>query len=177
MGHMLDLRQAVEMAALASVAATEHALANSLWPALTDLVGPVRISWWAGGMTGSTCGCVEGVRGDTVVLADLRTPCRVEFCRHDAVFSQEEFEFLQLLRPHLLAALDRVERCSASLQLTGREQQALGLAALGYTDGAIAHRLGVSARTVGRHLEHAYRKFGVHARHSAEIALVGHNGS
>ena len=51
--------------------------------------------------------------------------------------------------------------------LTQREQQVLELVAAGRTDAAIGHLLGCSRRTVGKHLEHAYRKLGVSSRAAA----------
>jgi DNA-binding CsgD family transcriptional regulator len=51
--------------------------------------------------------------------------------------------------------------------LTQRERQILELVAAGRTDAAIGHLLGCSPRTVGKHLEHAYRKLGVSSRAAA----------
>lgn len=51
--------------------------------------------------------------------------------------------------------------------LTGRELAVLRLVADGLTAGSIARRLAVSARTINKHLEHAYRKLGVRDRVSA----------
>lgn len=48
--------------------------------------------------------------------------------------------------------------------LTGRERAVLCLLAEGLTATAIASRLGCSAGTVRKHLEHAYAKLGVHDR-------------
>lgn len=51
--------------------------------------------------------------------------------------------------------------------LTEREAQILQLVALGRTNIAVARILGVSPRTVAKHLEHIYRKLGVTSRASA----------
>ncbi len=51
--------------------------------------------------------------------------------------------------------------------LTDREVQILQLVAVGRTNGAIAHELDISSRTVAKHLEHAYRKLGVTSRAAA----------
>jgi DNA-binding CsgD family transcriptional regulator len=48
--------------------------------------------------------------------------------------------------------------------LTSRETDVLSLVAHGLTATAIGHRLGISARTVSKHLEHAYAKLGEHDR-------------
>lgn len=53
------------------------------------------------------------------------------------------------------------------LGLTGREVAVLTLVAQNLTAVAIAHRLGISARTVQKHLEHVYAKLGVADRVTA----------
>ncbi|MGH3949104.1 MAG: hypothetical protein ACRDSE_08275 [Pseudonocardiaceae bacterium] len=114
MARTLCLRQAIQLATLAAATATENALIGRLLPAFNDLLGPVSITWVAGTLHGRTMGTRsgegDGARSDSVVLADLRSPSRVEFARSGADFDQDEFDFLQLLRPHLLAAMARVER-------------------------------------------------------------------
>jgi DNA-binding CsgD family transcriptional regulator len=55
----------------------------------------------------------------------------------------------------------------AMADLTDREQQVLELAAQGRTNQAIARTIGVSPRTIAKHLEHAYRKLGVTSRAAA----------
>lgn len=59
-----------------------------------------------------------------------------------------------------------------AVRLSGRERQVLALVTEGCTDRAIAHRLGVSVRTVHKHLEHAYAKLGVNDRTSAALRFV-----
>lgn len=56
--------------------------------------------------------------------------------------------------------------------LTRRETEVLALAAEGLTSDAIAERLVLSARTVHKHLEHAYAKLGVHNRTEAARRLL-----
>ncbi len=48
--------------------------------------------------------------------------------------------------------------------LTSRERETLGLLATGMTARAIGTAMGISARTVSKHLEHAYAKLGRHDR-------------
>lgn len=48
--------------------------------------------------------------------------------------------------------------------LTPRERQVLRLVAAGHTDSSVARQLGISRRTVGKHLEHTYRKLGATGR-------------
>lgn len=57
----------------------------------------------------------------------------------------------------------------ASLELTAREREILGLVARGETDKEIAQALFVSPRTVEKHLEHVYDKLGVHTRTAAAV--------
>ena len=62
--------------------------------------------------------------------------------------------------------------------LTAREADVLGLLAQGCSNKAIASPLGISAKTVGNHVEHIYTKLGVTNRAGAamramEYGLVG----
>ena len=56
--------------------------------------------------------------------------------------------------------------------LTVRERDVLSSLTSGETDRQIAGRLGVSPRTVHKHLEHIYRKLGVVTRTAAVMRLV-----
>jgi DNA-binding NarL/FixJ family response regulator len=49
-------------------------------------------------------------------------------------------------------------------RLTERQQEVLELLSDGLTMQAIAHRLGLSPRTVGKHLERVYRRLGTSDR-------------
>ncbi len=53
--------------------------------------------------------------------------------------------------------------------LTEREIDVLGLLARGSTNRQIAERLGITARTVGSHVEHIYVKAGVRSRAAATL--------
>ncbi len=53
--------------------------------------------------------------------------------------------------------------------LTAREQDVLALVARALTSRAVAHRLGISGRTVHEHLEHASRELGCCDRLSAVL--------
>jgi DNA-binding CsgD family transcriptional regulator len=57
-----------------------------------------------------------------------------------------------------------VDRVAATFGLTARETAVLKLLADGLTATAIGRRLAISTRTVHVHLEHLYRKLGVHDR-------------
>ena len=94
-------------------------------------------------------------------------------------FTETERAVLGLLRGPLMAALLRARnrqlahsalnttRPASLATLTDRETQVLELVALGRTNAAIAHALGVSPRTIAKHLEHIYRKLGVASRAAA----------
>ena len=62
--------------------------------------------------------------------------------------------------------------------LTPREQEVLGLLVEGLTQGEIAERLFITAKTVSKHIEHILPKLGVHTRaqavaHAAGFGLLG----
>ncbi len=77
---------------------------------------------------------------------------------------------LQLLMPHAAEACQKVQRArtaadaAASLNLTAREVEVLQLLAEGLLARTIAARLGLSPRTVHKHLSNVYAKLGVHDR-------------
>ena len=102
-------------------------------------------------------------------------------------FTETERAVLGLLRGPLMAALLRARnrrlahlalntiRPASLATLTDRETQVLELVALGRTNAAIAHALGVSPRTIAKHLEHIYRKLGVASRAAAAaLSAEGH---
>jgi DNA-binding CsgD family transcriptional regulator len=105
-----------------------------------------------------------------------------------------ERDILSVVMPHVRAALRRAEaapveisalRVAPTLEaaplgggpsadlfaheagLTSREAEVLSLVARGLTDQQVAHRLAVSVRTVGKHLEHVYAKLDVTGRQAA----------
>ena len=90
---------------------------------------------------------------ERAVLGLLRGPLMTGLLR--ARNRQQAHSALSTTRPDSLATL------------TDREIQVLELVALGRTNAAIAHTLGVSPRTVAKHLEHIYRKLGVASRAAA----------
>lgn len=104
----------------------------------------------------------------------------ITFRRTSRGFTPAERELLEVLRGPLVAGLARVHLDASpsapapvvdSFGLTSREQQVLDLVAQGRTNHAIAHVLGISPRTVGKHLEHCYRKLAVSSRAAAVATL------
>ena len=102
--------------------------------------------------------------------------------QHD--FSDEEVELVEAARPNLIQALRNAREHSALRQrlgegspvplrdlraygLTSREAQVLRHVATGGSNADIARELSLSARTVQKHLENAYRKLGVKTRSEA----------
>ena len=101
--------------------------------------------------------------------------------REDQEFSDEERDFLDRARPYLIQAYrnaleyselgreatDGLERALVDHGLTRREAEVLRLVALGRSNRDAARRLGVSDRTVQKHLERCFRKLGVDSRSQA----------
>jgi len=96
-------------------------------------------------------------------------------------FSSRDLQVLTLLRPLLqgyetsVFLRHEIVRIVAASQpdpemerrLTRRERQILDLVAMGQSNAAIAHRLGISAETVRKHLENVYLKLDVNSRTEA----------
>ena len=112
----------------------------------------------------------------------------IALSRTDSDFTDQERDLLNLARPHLIqgyrnavahSTLMRTRRFSSEQAgeallehiqgtgLTQREAQVLRLICLGRSDRAAALELGLSHRTVQKHLERIYRKLGVHGRSQA----------
>jgi DNA-binding CsgD family transcriptional regulator len=99
-------------------------------------------------------------------------------------FTEDDRDLLAVLRAPLVRAMVRARsRNRARMALSGpadgrmadltdRELQLLELVALGNTNIAIAHKLGISPRTVAHHLDSAYRKLGVTSRAAAVYHAV-----
>ncbi len=96
-------------------------------------------------------------------------------------FTDRERARLSLVSRHLAQAyitmrrLDTVASADSSTTelLTPRERDVLELVGRGLTDAQIARWLGVSTRTVSKHLEHSYDKLGVRTRTAAWRVAYG----
>ena len=99
-------------------------------------------------------------------------------------FSDEEVAFVEAARPHLIQSYRNALEHSTLLRrlgesspvpprdlrahgLTKREAEVLRLVAAGRSNADVAETLELSARTVQKHLENAYRKLGVSSRSEA----------
>lgn len=107
----------------------------------------------------------------------------------DTEFAEPEIELARRVR-RLIAGLDRQLRAFATdpapeppnPRITPREQAVLGELARGVTAAVISRRLGISERTVHKHLEHIYGKLDVADRLSAvlrarDAGLIGGRAS
>jgi HD-GYP domain-containing protein (c-di-GMP phosphodiesterase class II) len=65
-------------------------------------------------------------------------------------------------------------RAGGPAGLTAREADVLALLAQGLPNKGIARRLGISAKTVGNHVEHVYTKLGVSNRAAAAMRAMEH---
>jgi DNA-binding CsgD family transcriptional regulator len=59
--------------------------------------------------------------------------------------------------------------------LSDREREIMGLVGHGYTASAVAEQLVISTYTVNSHIQHIYRKLGIHKR-SELISYLHRNG-
>jgi len=85
-------------------------------------------------------------------------------------FSDRERALLDVLRPHLARLYRRTQTLD---RLTAREHEVLNWIARGKSDAQIADILGMSVRTVQKHLEHIYAKLGVETRTAAVMRALG----
>ena len=94
--------------------------------------------------------------------------------RAEREFSPEEVDLVTLLIPGLRRRLECVDALNLRNALgvpTARELRVLELVGLGLTSRAVARRLGISERTVEKHLEHVYVKLGCQDRVSAVLLV------
>lgn len=96
--------------------------------------------------------------------------------RFDAV----DRERLLVLAPHLGNLMRHHApapvRARAHSELTAREAEAVDLVAAGYSNRAIARRLGVTESTVKKHVSAALTKLGVSSRTQLTLAWLGRSG-
>jgi DNA-binding CsgD family transcriptional regulator len=116
-----------------------------------------------------------------VLPSGPETTLAVVMHREDRDFSDAERDFFNRARPFLIQAyrnalaysklhgrsLEVLEGVLVGHGLTEREAEVVQLVALGGSNRDVATRLGVSDRTVQKHLERSFRKLGVRTRSAA----------
>ncbi len=120
------------------------------------------------------------------LVAGPRRMLAIALSRGEPDYTDEERDLLNRLRPLLISAFrgavehtrlrralaehgDDAEFVAALREhgLTRREAEVVRLVALGRSNGYVAGELGVSDRTVAKHLEHAFRKLDARTRSQA----------
>jgi DNA-binding CsgD family transcriptional regulator len=98
----------------------------------------------------------------------------VSLWRADRPFAERDHQLLTLVRPFLASAVAIAGHgghvdpgAPGDVDLTNREVQVLSLITDGATNKEVGTQLGISARTVQKHLEHIYDKLGTHRRTAA----------
>ncbi len=120
------------------------------------------------------------------VSTDPERPLCVAVNRKGKDFTADDLDRIEALRRPLTAAASRVNtrerrarpgnRWDArSVGLSARETEVLSLVASGLTNDQIGRRLGISARTVNKHLEHVFAKTGM--RNRTQLAARWHDQS
>src|SRR5258706_1854021 len=97
--------------------------------------------------------------------------------RNRSDFSDRECALLDLVREPLAALYRNLltrnrDRGFAALPVTPREREVLSWLAAGKTDKDIGEILGMSPRTVQKHLQHIYDKLGVETRTAAGVRAM-----
>jgi DNA-binding CsgD family transcriptional regulator len=90
----------------------------------------------------------------------------IAFHRSRRDFDDDEVALLRRVRPALACAV-REAGAAPLAGLTRREAEILRRVARGDANGQVGLALGISRRTVEKHLEHVYRKLGVAGRYEA----------
>lgn len=114
-----------------------------------------------------------------VVQVDDRHGRVLTLSRSRPGFTARDHALVELLAPHLAQALAREERPPvgpvtgvAATVLTAREREVAGFVARAATDREIARRLGISPRTVQKHLQQVYRKLDLTSRTELMVHLA-----
>ena len=93
--------------------------------------------------------------------------------RYRQEFSDRDLAVLRMVSPTLQRLMRTHGTATLPASLTLTERRVLQLVATGRSNSDIAADLYVSVATVRKHLEHAYRKLGVHSRMAAVVAFDG----
>jgi DNA-binding CsgD family transcriptional regulator len=93
--------------------------------------------------------------------------------RYTRAFSERDLAMLRMISPVLRRLMRTHQTVVLPASLTITERRVLQLVATGRSNSEIAADLYVSVATVRKHLEHTYRKLGVHSRMAAVVAFGG----
>lgn len=91
--------------------------------------------------------------------------------RYTREFTERDLAMLRMISPALQRLMRTSQTLSLPASLTITERRVLQLLATGRSNADIAADLFVSVATVRKHLEHSYRKLGVHSRMAAAMAF------
>ncbi len=126
--------------------------------------------WIATGAAGVRPDRVRSTHWAEVTLTQAEDRYAVLALGRPCPFGPEDVRRVSLVLPHLalldhlVDRLDRSACTSSAVRLTEREQQVLMLLSSGQTARRMAQRLGISERTVQKHLGNLYTKLGTHDR-------------
>jgi DNA-binding CsgD family transcriptional regulator len=104
---------------------------------------------------------------DEVALLDRARPFLIQAYRNAIAYSNAQADLRQARDAQLPPAGGRLGKRMAARRMTDREVEVLRWAAAGRSDGDIAAGLGISTRTVQKHLERSFRKLAVRTRADA----------
>lgn len=104
--------------------------------------------------------------------------------RKNGDYRDRDLSLLRLVAPHIIEAHRRLGKpdaarlrdCNMTAALTPREKDVLGATRSGKTNAEIGAALGISGRTVQKHLESIFWKIDVHRRTAAALAFVPRDG-
>lgn len=114
--------------------------------------------------------------------ADRASAACIQLWRVGGTFTKRDEDVLGVLQQHLIGLRSSALAGGAALEgrepaLTRREAEIVSWAVRGESDVAIAGRLGISAATVGKHLENAFAALGVRSRTEALWRLIAARGA
>jgi DNA-binding CsgD family transcriptional regulator len=104
---------------------------------------------------------------DEVALLDRARPFLIQAYRNAIAYSNARADLRRARDAQLPPAGGRLGERMAARRMTDREVEVLRWAAAGRSDGDIAAGLGISTRTVQKHLERSFRKLAVRTRADA----------
>jgi DNA-binding CsgD family transcriptional regulator len=104
---------------------------------------------------------------EEVALLNRARPFLIQAYRNAIAYSNVEAELRVARDARLPPAGGRLDEQMAARRVTAREAEVLRWAAAGRSDGDIAAGLGISTRTVQKHLERSFRKLAVRTRADA----------